>query len=643
MAIDKDTLRALQDALVQAKGVLYERLFPVRQTVADLYAGRDGGAATPLTWLLSQNPLNPIGMPLRSVIPEGTANFMFTYTQTISAATFPATPSVRSEPIMDDAAFSIEDQNQLNNFVALHSGTADMMQKAMPIALHNGWAGLKAIVRSDGPTHKRVQFVARDALQVGWEPFLRRFQWDLRFEQASVLPADQRPPECKPWQTVIITEVYVRKFGDLEKKKLTFVQKWEGRPKAGEDEVSKWAAMELGKLVDEEDQETPPLVILKLEEPASGEDVPPAEALNWIPRIDALNTILMKYERMTKRIAQMWLASEAKLDKEQVQKMWNDESMTEHLLWVNPANSEAMGMPIGDPFSVDATLRPAEFVAEIFNQLANGINMQLFLLDRQTGISELQRGEVPGGRQSATEISVANTNAQLRNGKRRERVADAVSQLFQFVHEQQKAIYGNVLRIAGQDGIVRAIPVPDPKAARAAMRVDAVELGHLIREGDLDARLAGHQQLLNTRVAFPSGAPAEIRESLRRILTALGWRDVERYVPPLHQNDSPQDRIQEFLLRGGRNIPAFPDDVHTQFIAEYDRFQRVEMARKAPNVAALRAVEEAKQQHQVFAAADQLSTAQQTNGNLGASAIGQEQAIANLVGNQNAPLLTSRT
>lgn len=597
MPLDQEWINALSDSFRQSRSHLYARLLPTRQLIADVYTGRDPSISRPPGWFLSAFPTQAVNLD-QIRLPDNTANLLFATTQTLVAATFPATPSVRAEALTDGATPLAEDQTLLNDFTFLHAGTDEAAQRADYLALNNGWAGMKLVGKRQGPLHRRVRVLAVDPLACGWEPFLRRYFWHtyiVGLDQVpdSYVPKGQGAAPLRPWSLLEITEIYVEQWGGVKSRMVVFSKVFDHMPGPDADAAQQQATSELGEYVHDEPLSICPLALLQFTEPAHGEDVPPSEVLQWLPLIRSITKMQDKIDRQGRFAGIIYLYLAGWIADKDIKMVLENPDAIAHFIKVGPPKTWNPGP---DEPNVDSKLRPVE-MRSILPELVQALQVQLNLFDRVSGVFELQRGEFPSGTQTATEVVKVSTNAELRNLRRREKMADALAQLGHVLLANQRDWYGERITIPGTHGLLRDITIPSGAAAEFSVRVDAVELGHMARRGDLQGIFQGFQLILQANGEQRGSMTAAAREGLRRTLSALGWTDVKTFVPPVVSDDNPPDAMMEHLLRG-TPIIARPGQDHAAHIAYLRGFLEAEETRENPNRRAMGEAAAAIMDHQ---------------------------------------------
>jgi len=607
--ISEEQIDSLTDAIVRAKGQLYCDILEQRRAIRAEYT--NGGVLTSGDLRpYSSGPSDPqtthygLGGSLNQLVLSGKANLFQSTIQTISAATFPATPTIRVEALEDALQAEVEDENDLLNQVVLRASLDKAMERATTFALLSAWAGIKCVMdfsKSKKP-QDRVKFVAVDAIACGWEPHFRRFKWHSYQLQASEVPKSRWPKDkdIKPEQMLLIHEVYVRQFGEIKERTVYFAAPWGQEARENRDEQHRFSLSDPGAYTTDEESYGCPLGIVSFLPPAPGFDIPQPETLAWVPIAYALNRLADKISSEAGRINSVYVYDSARVSKDAVEAAIGSPGNIASCVEVRIRGDNQLGIDEGLR-GVEQALRPVEHQT-VLNELLATWNLYFGLWQVVTGIGELQRGEIPGGRQTATEIQTASNNSELRGARRREAVADVITELGHYLLRNQRRVFGSTIKLKG-----RRLAVPDPESVQFSLRVDPVELGHLVKRGDFQNQVAGHQLITQTFQAFPAGAPAAVLESTRRTLTTLGWRDVEAFLPYKLGTDTPADRIQEFLLRG-TPIVVNPDDQHDQFHAYYDRWIRMEGAKPEPSIHALEEVSAAMQLHAIHAAASRIPT-----------------------------------
>ena len=180
------------------------------------------------------------------------------------------------------------------------------------------------------------------------------------------------------------------------------------------------------------------------------------------------------------------------------------------------------------------------------------------------------------------------------------------------VHQAyQPLIYGDRLEIPLPTGLSRIIPVPDPVASKFTFRVDATDIGHLSRRGELDTYFNWLTTLTNVYGTFQGAMPRMIRESLRRMGKAMGIEDVDIFLDAPVIEVGPEERYIEHLQTGAP-IPVDTDDQHELYISYYDKMVARAVANFLPE-ASVGALRRAIDEHNMHLQRASLANMQQQN------------------------------
>jgi len=581
MTLDQDTIQQLGQDVAQATQYLTSALQDSRSLIAAIYKGEDPD--NPGNYILPGLP-NYGSISISShVFQDATANLLFSNVQTLLAALYPATPTIKAVPAVGGATELAEQQTKLHQFVFSNADATNAWQRAILYALFHGYAGLKLLYKKSGPINKRIRLEAIDPIACGWEPFLHRFSFHSYYIAVSELQPEWRKGlpnnlQLKPWETLRITEVYLHGYAGVNDTMVVFAN-----PEAQKNEpqaLDLWQQPPgIGQPIAEQKTKTNPIAFVRFTEPAPGEDVPPAEVVSWLPLIRLITTILRKIEREVLLANRLLLYDGSSIKPEQIQQI-DIGGANEYWLKVSPEGFEGV---INAEFSgVSNRVRPVERDS-LLPDLVASLNVARDMLEEVTGIRQIQKGIFPGGRQTAAEVQVVSSNAELRNLVRREAITAAFTQLARAVHDIQRDVFGEYIELPSKAGI-ETILVPNPQIAQFAFRIDPVELGHLARRGDPNATLTALQILTQVRAQFRGAMPPEIRFMVRETLKALGIQEYDNLTiaPPMSEDD-PVMAVTEALLEG-RDIVAMPGQDHEAHMAVIQQMLNRELAKPQPNI-----------------------------------------------------------
>lgn len=494
----------------------------------------------------------------------------------------PAVPYFHADPIVAEAAGYVEDQNKLSRWMALNSGLKQAMRQAALNGLLGTHFGVKACVMPKAKRiEDRIKFLAIPQSHCGQEPGQGRFLWHQYQCQWADVPQAQKDAlenkhEFEPWQIVTKTEVYHPGFeysgGKCPVAHYLHVSddagsaiKTSGASFASADNRP---AVPLGEYVGQEELPACPLYIGAFLDPAPGEDIAPPEVASWIPILRSIHRIIVQIERESNRINNVVLYDGVAISEDHVSQIISCPPGGEVYI---PVQTDAAAQAFERDNGVSHKMRPVERNSAL-GELISALNTQLMLLEEVTGNSAMQSGIPQGPRKSAAEASIL---AQASNKRSRDRLtvmADAFSAAARAAFAHQRIAYGKTISFASENGVVHNIDVPSPEVARMAFRVEAVELGNLSKQGQVEAAAASLTLLTNLNQAQPGLISPDILISeARKALMGYGnYEAAERLkVPP--QRGGPLERIRDYLYGRTTEIPVFAEDDHATFIGAYQQ------------------------------------------------------------------------
>jgi len=103
-----------------------------------------------------------------------------------------------------------------------------------------------------------------------------------------------------------------------------------------------------------------------------------------------------------------------------------------------------------------------------------------------------------------------------------------------------------------------------------SFRVEAVELGNLSKQGQVETHAASISLLSNIRQQAPDLIPPGLLISeTQKYLRALGNNAAADMLKTPFNMEGPQQRILNFVYGRTNEIPVYPEDDHEQFMAAY--------------------------------------------------------------------------
>jgi hypothetical protein len=567
--------KALAAAVTDAQMAFRGSVEGVKRLINDLYTGRDpvsGGLPTGgIPW--GTTITDPTSTQ-KWVYPQVGANLAQARTQQLVTELVPAVPAFHVEALTAEATHLVEEQAVVMPWLAKSSGLRRAMRKTAMNGLLGSHFGVKVCINPSELIENRIRFEAIPSSHCGYEPQHRRFYWHQYATQYSDLKhkpkVNKSNPEPKPWDIVQVTEVYHRGFAYTGKKcpMSVFVS-------LGEAEVAEriyvansptQRQQALGDYVTTVELPTCPLYIDQFLDPAPGEDISPPEVASWIPVLRSIHADLRQLEGEVGKINDVVFLEKGAFDDTDIAAMRDNPSGT--TLYVEVRADNAMGEYTG----VSHKGRPMERNSAI-NEILASIQYHMQLLDEVVGVSSLDRGVAANPRKSATE---AGAIVQANNRRTRSRltiIADAFSALggilYQFLPD---AFPSGEIVIPLANNLNRRIALPDPAIARMSFRVEAVELGNLSKQGQVETHAASISLLSNIRQQAPDLVPPGLLISeTQKYLRALGNNAAaDMLKTPLHM-EGPQQRILNYVYGRTNEIPVYPQDDHEQFMAAYQQ------------------------------------------------------------------------
>jgi len=569
--LKEDAASALKSLVEQAMSAMQEPLEGTEKLISDIYTGRDplGGAARLI--------LGDQGIPLDQVIdatstktwrpPETTANLFLSRIRQIVTALTPGTPTFDARGRVPGAARSAEYQNELTRFATDHGGLEAAMRRCAFLGLLSPYFGCKVVLNEDAETaYEAIKFIPIEPGDCGYEPFHRRFTWHSYQKQWADLPKEWRPDlgsGAKPndWDIVQVTEVYHEgfKFGS---------KKIDGVPMSvfvrlnGEapNKERREALDSLGEYTYTENLPDAPLRITSFLDPAPKEDVAPAEVLSWIPLMRMIVQVLIQINREVTTVNKVMLYDRSAISDDAIAVVQQS----------SPGATVYVPVDVDDAArGINATMRPTEQNSVLGEYLAS-LQAYLSLFDDVTGVGPIDRGVPANPRKSATEASSMVSASNRRNRDRLEVMANLWSDMARVHQSYQRIAYGSEIELPLPNGLSHIIPVPDPVSAAFSFEVDATDLGHLSRQGEVEAYFNWLTTLTNVYGSFRGAMPRMIREALRKMGKAMGIEDVDVFLDAPVLEEGPEERYIAHL-QTGHPIKVHPEDQHEMYVAYYDR------------------------------------------------------------------------
>lgn len=574
------------------------------RAINDLYTGRDpasGGFSSTLP-----DPLKIYSWH----VPKIGVNLCQSRARNIVIDLVPAVPYFHAEPVVASAAGYVEDQNKLSRWMALNSGLKTAMRQAALNGLLGTHFGVRAVVQSKALREEdRIKFLAIPQTHCGREPGHGRFVWhqyqcqwaDISDEHKAALP----PHEMQPWGIVTKTDVFHAEF-EYEGKACpmsTFIHVGESQrnPGTGAAFASAQDLPEapLGDYVGTEEVPACPLYVGQFLDPAPGEDIAPPEVASWVPILRSIHRLIVQIERESNRINNTVLYDGKAIDEHSIDDIINAPPGTEVFIKVK---TDAADQAFERDNGVSHKMRPVERNSAL-NELITALQTQLMLFEEVTGNSAMQSGVPQGPRKSAAEASILAQASSKRGRDRLTVIADTFSACARAAFAYQREAYGTSLAFPADNGVIHNIAIPDPMVARMAFRVEAVELGNLSKQGQVESAAASLTLLTNLNQAQPGLISPDILISeARKALQGYGnYEAAERLkVPP--QRNGPLERVRDFIYGRTNGIPVFEQDDHASFIAAYQQEIQAAVTQPASNIP-VGEIQQAITEHQQLAQA----------------------------------------
>lgn len=611
-------IEEIREAVHSSRSDLLLGLGRNRQLIADVYAGREPQQFQPADWWLGRQSLTNMSA-IGSGIPEATSNFLYATLQVLLAALFPATPSVRCEPVTGGAQRWAEAETKLIQYALRHAGTAEAVQRQAHLALVSGWSGLRVRMKNTGPMHERVRLVAVDPVACGWETFTRRFAWHVSLMQRADVPQawlarfegeNQRAGrteaedryEKSDADLYQVTEVFVRSFGKLNMQRVVFLachpdRAVSGRGPAG-GPAEEGYREDLGTFVWMDDLRSIPIHFVRFaESPNDSEDVPPAEVLSWMPALASLTLIRRKINNEVRNANAINLYDKSHVDPENIEEHLIGDSTQ---LWL-PVTTSSKITEADPSFGVSNRVRPVER-DQLIRDLVLAWQMEMSTWRELTGLGELQRGQFPEQFQTATTAQIVQSNSQLRNLFRRTQLARTLAAAAGTIAAEQRWIYGDSIEPPTGPGLeaIETITVPDPKLYPFAFHVDAVELGALAARGDTQALAIAFQTQMQLEMSPNAGAMSPIgRELAARYYMTLGIHDARALLPRAIVGDDPDRALREAVAEE-RPVSVRPDQDHAMHYAYFERVANEELAAGRGSSRVAQLAVDAMRRHRIY-------------------------------------------
>lgn len=576
--------------------------------INDLYTGRDPSSGAQLPLEGAPFSADPEKVSSSWSYPQIGANLFQSRARQLVTELVPAVPSFHCEPIVAEASHLVEQQNKLMLWATRNGNLKQAARDAALYGLLGSHLGMKVVVDKNHPhLEKRLKWVAVPSTHCGYEPQLERFKYHTYQCQWKDIPKDMYPESydkaLKPWDIVTKTEVYHQGFEYTGKgcPMSVFLNMGEGKKDSQHYSVTHGAELDpapLGEYVGTVDLPDCPLYIDSFLDPAPGEYIAPPECASWIPVIRSIHADIQQIEKEVGRINNIILYDKEAFSPDHIAAVAQNPSGNELYLAVD--TSEAVNSFERDN-GVSHKMRPVERSSAL-GELMQALQTHMMLLDEVVGASRMNMGLPQGPRKSAAEASILAQAGSRRSRDRLSVMADLFSASATAAFAFQRSAYGKVVKFPTKSELIEVIKVPDAKVARMAFRVEAVELGNLSKQGQLETHSASLTLLANLRQQAPDLITPEILVSeARKALMAYGNVEAAERLKLPPDRGGPLERIRNYIYGITIEISAYQEDDHETFISAYQREIAIAATNAIANVPIME-IQAALERHQQFAA-----------------------------------------
>lgn len=578
---DKAILK-LEERLLLAISACRRPITAVESLISDIYSGRDHTSSMesfiPAQGISLKQWVDHTSTSTDWRAPQTMANLLQTRARQIITALNPGVPTIHCKPRNVGAAKYAEAQNKLYNFLMQHAKMEQCMRKFVQSALFNPYAAIRVWFdyEKSTPDYERVRVETIEGRDCGWEPFYRRFKYHRYRTQIGDLPKSLRDrfwtemeynqlnKEDQPedYDIVEVVEVYHENFLGGHRRLTEEVQKNRTCPYScwvrSLDETyepTHESEIQLGKYCGTKVAPVCPIIMGNFLEPATNEDIPPAEVISWLPPLRGIVNTLIQIGREANTVNKVIL--------------YDDSIEPEHIDAIMEAiPSATLYIPIAtDENGVAQKMRPMEKSNHI-PELMQAFGVYMSMLDEITGVTATSMGRAENPRKSATEAGALAASSNQRNEDRLKVMSRVWQDVAQVIHHNQRKLFGKSVSIVSDNGVVNEILVPSPQMADFQFRVDPVELGHMSKQNEADQLLSWVTIFSNAFLQFQGSMPRIIRESLRRVALLMGIENVDAYLDAPVIEEGPEDRYVNLLENGGELMVQETDD-HNLHIGYY--------------------------------------------------------------------------
>jgi len=570
--LPEKTHKALASAVVAAQASFKGSVQGVKRLINDLYTGRDpASGGLPDGGIPWNSTIDPTSTQ-KWTYPNVGANLFQARTQQLVTELVPAVPAFQVEALTAEATHLAEEQAILMPWLSRQSGLRKSMRRTAMNGLLGSHFGVKLCVDPSAPIEERLHFEAIPSSHCGYEPQYRRFMWhqyQVQWSELKHKPALDGRPEPEPWQVVEVTEVFHKGFAyEGEKCPVSFfVTITDSQPTESVYVANQSDAHQqqpLGEYVTTLELPTCPLHIDQFLDPAPGEDIAPPEVASWIPVLRSIHRDIRQLEQAIGGIDNIILCEAESISEDAISAMRNNPPGNTLFVPVSGVNMNA------EYTGVSHKARPIER-SSAAGEIIAVLQSHMQLLDEVVGVSSLDRGVAANPRKSATEASAIVQANNRRSRARLTVMADAFSALGGIMYQFLPVAFPQKkVTIPLANKLNRTIDLPDPGIARMSFRVEAVELGNLSKQGQVETHAASISLLSNIRQQAPDLIPPGLLISeTQKYLRALGNNAAADMLKTPFNMEGPQQRILNFVYGRTNEIPVYPEDDHEQFMAAY--------------------------------------------------------------------------
>lgn len=498
-----------------------------------------------------------------SPVPKFSANILQVGTRILATSILPAAPTLHTAALREGVAPLVKNQNYIFRLIAEHGSLLGAFRGAIYNGLLETHFGLLVSVCKDeeSPAQK-IQIQELSSEQCGYEPELKRIKWaklrcqyqDLgkhiteRVSRGLKIAADKRDgkevEKIKPSDIVSVWSVWHSGLAldkDYGSHPLSiFVDS----PAGSNIYCGTW------------DDDACRVAIRSFLRPAPGTFVSHAEAHSWLSPIQMCSELLYCLSTEVNTMARIRLHDKWAVPREAIEDGHNNT--------INGISYIEVDVKPGDPLGVGGKVRPIESDSNLQAILAS-FNLVWRIVSYIMGISDIDFGDAPSPRKSATEASNIDAHLTQRRKERLEIVADAMKEVGSIVMRVQRKAFGKEL--VADDGFT--YEVPNFKKGAMAVRIDPVEMAHLNLREEASSILTFVQLLGNLRSVFPAGLPAEVRAPLSKVAIIFGEHDMAAALSTPEYNEQPRDRFIRMMTENASEVDVKDTDDPSVFIPYY--------------------------------------------------------------------------